>query len=99
MVKSWLSHSTGGQVSWIPTLVTVPAATGPKSQATGPELLLIELLEGVAACAERRELSCANQNTRNEAKSRVAAAIGLAERTSRMGDLHLFTEGLADGVA
>jgi hypothetical protein len=36
----------GGQMSWIPTLVTVPATTGPKSHDTGPELLLIELLGG-----------------------------------------------------
>src|SRR5437016_5506785 len=33
----------------MPTLVTVPATTGPKSQDTGPEVLLMEL---PALCAE-----------------------------------------------
>jgi hypothetical protein len=39
----------GGQRWAIPVSTTVPAATGPKSQATGPELLLALPLEGEAA--------------------------------------------------
>src|SRR6266849_7134495 len=39
----------GGQRCAIPVSSTVPAATGPKSQATGPEVLLMLPLEGEAA--------------------------------------------------
>jgi hypothetical protein len=39
----------GGQRWAIPVSTTVPAATGPKSQATGPEVLLMLPLEGEAA--------------------------------------------------
>jgi hypothetical protein len=36
----------------MPTLATVPPPTGAKSQATGPELLLIVLTGGVVVCAK-----------------------------------------------
>src|SRR6266481_1601466 len=39
-------------MSCIPTFVNVPPPTTAKSQDTGPELLLIELLGGVPVCAE-----------------------------------------------
>src|SRR5437016_10293664 len=37
----------GGQMSWMPTFVTVPATTGAKSQTTVPELVLMVLVGGV----------------------------------------------------
>src|SRR5258707_9871853 len=81
-VRSWLSHIAGGQTSWMPTLVTVPATTGPKSQLTEPELLLIELLDE-AVCAERRGLSWVN-NSRNERESRQNKRIAPVDRTTRI---------------
>src|SRR5258708_2094950 len=80
-VKSWLSHIAGGHMSWMPTLVTVPATTGPKSQLTEPELLLIELLDEV--CAERRGLSWVN-NSRSERESRPTRKIAPVDRTTRI---------------
>jgi len=44
----------------MPTFVTVPATTGPKSHETGPEVLLMEL----AVCAEH---ICARPKTRTTA--------------------------------
>jgi hypothetical protein len=46
-----LSHIPGGHVLSIPTLITVPATTGAKSEETIPELLLTVPLDGVAASA------------------------------------------------
>src|SRR5258708_30394545 len=66
----------------MPTLVTVPPTTGPKSQLTGPELLLIELLVE-AVCAARCALSCVTYG-RNVMESRPNKKTAHANRTSRI---------------
>ena len=59
----------------ITTLMKVPPPTGPKSHASGPELLLMlllmVLLGGVAVCAEATGIKC-GADTRTRIKSAIA---------------------------
>ena len=59
----------------ITTLMKVPSPTGPKSHASGPELLLmlllIVLLGGVAVCAEATGIKC-GADTRTRIKGAIA---------------------------
>jgi len=70
----------------MPTLVTVPPATGAKSHARGPELLLIVLVGGVVICAEAVEVPRYSTET-IDARSKTAADGKIRTRTNRMRGL------------
>src|SRR6266850_2280665 len=69
----------------MPTLVTVPPATGAKSHARGPEPLLMVLVGGVVVCAEAVEVPRYSTET-IDARSKTAADGKIKARTSRMGE-------------
>src|SRR5260370_41403796 len=64
----------GGQMSWMPTFVTVPPPTAAKSHDTGPDVLLIELLGGVPVWAETNGVSLSS-NIKTGRLSKQTAAV------------------------
>src|SRR5205823_9725255 len=80
----------------MPTLVTVPATTGPKSQDTGPEVLLMEL---PALCAETVCVGLKSANIRKPRRmTRAKTAVERILLDSGM-DFALGEEGGVDMVS
>src|SRR5262249_21312223 len=69
----------------MPTLVTVPATTGPKSHATGPEAALIVLLGGLAVSVETAHRSCNVSSARTKTYTTARTVIRRRDRTRRVG--------------
>jgi len=57
----------------MPTLVTVPATTGPKSHETGPEVLLMELPVCAVAVGVKPKISATARQASHGAKVAIVA--------------------------